>query len=145
MINSTYAKSYTEVLTLLRCLNKKKYSKIPKEEIDFLQRNCDKEYKFTLKRNKKLTEQDISKEANAILIILFEKYFASKSQKQRLKTILIENYEKEEERKRSIYNEKEMFKTKIEEKKEETGITKYRENIISKCINAIKAFWRKIK
>jgi len=143
MVNSVYAKSYTEVLTLLKCLSKEEYSKIPKEEIDFLEENCDKLYKFKLDKSKKLTEQNVSRETNAVLVVLFQKYFASEEQKDKLKTILMQNYEKDEEKKRELYSNKEIFQSKNEQLKE-TQMIEYREDIITRLINYIKKFWKRI-
>lgn len=143
MVNSVYAKSYTEVLTLLKCLSKEEYSKIPKEEIDFLEENCDKVYKFKLDKSKNLTEQNVSREANAVLVVLFQKYFASEEQKDKLKTILMQNYEKDEEKKRELYSNKEIFQSKNEQLKE-TQMIEYREDIITRLINYIKKFWKRI-
>lgn len=140
MIDSTYAKAYTEVLEILNYLNKKDYNKIPKYEIDLLERNCDKEYKFTIDKNKKLEEQKISKEANATLIVLFQKYFTNEQQKKRLREILMQNYEKHEEQKRLVYNT-EIFK---KEEVMETGVIEYKQSILSKLINKLKSFWNKI-
>ena len=143
MVNSVYAKSYTEVLTLLKCLSKEEYSKIPKEEIDFLEENCDKLYKFKLDKSKKLTEQNVSRETNAVLVVLFQKYFASEEQKDKLKTILMQNYENDEEKKRELYSNKEIFQSKNEQLKE-TQMIEYREDIITRLINYIKKFWKRI-
>ncbi len=143
MINSVYAKSYTEVLALLKCLSKEEYSKIPKNEIDFLEENCDKEYSFELDKSKDLTEQNVSREANAVLVVLYQKYFASEEQKEKLETILMQNYKKDEEKKRQLYSNKDIFKKK-EELPKETQMIEYKESVIIRFINSIKNFWRKI-
>lgn len=143
MINNVYAKSYTEVLTLLKCLSKEEYSKIPKKEIDFLEENCDKEYNFEIDKSKDLTEQNVSREANAVIVVLFRKYFASDEQKEKLKTILMQNYRKDEEQKRQLYGNKDIFKKKDEQPKEAQMI-EYKESIITRFINSIRNFWKKI-
>lgn len=144
MTSSAYAKSYTEVLTILNCLDKEEYCKIPKSEIDFLKENCDNEYKLTIDKSKKLAEQNISKEANAVLVILFQKYFASEEQKERLKTILLENYKKNEEQKRLAYNSDRIFKEKADKVKVDNSIMIYKESRLTKWINAIKKFFGKV-
>ncbi len=143
MSSNIYAKPYTEVLTVLKCLDNKEYSRIPKKEIEFLQENCDRDYKFMLDKNKSLAEQNISREANAVLVILFQKYFADENQKERLKIILMDNYNKDEAKKKESYSSNDIFKKK-EKQFQETQMIEYKENIIVRCINTIKSFWKKL-
>lgn len=171
MTDSIYAKAYTEVLAILNCLKQEEYQKIPKEEIEFLQNNCDTGYHFALQKDKELKEQPISKEANAVLVILFEKYFTNEMQKRKLKEILIQNYEKEESKKRMVYSN-DIFgkktnqekierdegvkqeievetKTKLKLKNEidvdgENEIVEYKENLFSKLFYKMKRLCKAI-
>ena len=85
MIN-TYAKAYTEVLEILKYFSEEEYSKIPQEKVDFYKNNMDRNYNYIINPNIDLSQQYISKEANAILIALFRDYFATESQKKTLNT-----------------------------------------------------------
>ena len=66
MINNTYAKAYTEILEIIKHFSEEDYSKIPEEKIEFYKKNMDVNYKFTINPEIDLSEQNISKEANAI-------------------------------------------------------------------------------
>lgn len=113
MIN-TYAKAYTEVLEILKYFSEEEYSKIPKEKIDFYKNNMDRNYNYNINPNINpnidLSQQYISKEANAILISLFRDYFATENQKKTLNNLLNQNQNKLENIKREKYNSNDIFK-----------------------------------
>ena len=109
MIN-TYAKAYTEVLEILKYFSEEEYSKIPQEKIDFYKNNMDRNYNYNINPNIDLSQQYISKEANAILITLFRDYFATESQKKTLNNLLNQNQNKLEKKKKKKYNSNDIFK-----------------------------------
>ena len=45
MVNSKYAKAYTEVLEIISYFPQEAYNKIPSEKINFYKQNMDKNYK----------------------------------------------------------------------------------------------------
>ena len=67
-----------------------------------------------------LAKQNISKEANAIFVILFRDYFATEEQKEKLKEILDLNTKKSEKLKTPNYNPDDIFKK--QENKDNTQI-----------------------
>ena len=83
MENIIYSNVYKEVLCVINNLIIDDYKKIPKEYIDFLEENSNKNYSFKYDINKNFEEQKISKEAKYILFCLFEKYGATQKQKKR--------------------------------------------------------------
>ena len=110
MINNTYSKAYTEVLEIIKYFPKEEYVKIPKEKIEFYKNNMDKYYVFTINPVIDLSEQNISQEANAIIVNLFRDYYATEEQKIKIEEILELNQKKEEQEKRKIYNPDNIFK-----------------------------------
>lgn len=110
MIDGKYTKAYVEVLDLLQHLPKDEYQKIPQEEIDFFENNKDANYVCKIDYDKPLEEQDISQEANSIIVNLFLKYFATDVQKEKVEKILEQNEQKAEEYKREKYNPNDIFK-----------------------------------
>ena len=84
MINIKYAKAYTEVLEIIKYFPENELNKISQEKIDYYKKNMDKNYKFEINPKIDLAEQNISKEASAIIISLFRDYFATEKQKQQL-------------------------------------------------------------
>lgn len=145
MINNTYAKAYTEVLEIVKYFPKEEYSKIPLEKINFYKKNMDRNYHFSINPELDLSEQSISKEANAIIVTLFRDYFATEEQKIKLTKILENNQKKEEEEKREKYNPDNIFKdyNKQENDKNEnqintnTQLIKYQESFFTKFKNFI--------
>ena len=70
MVND-YKKAYTEVLEILNYFPNDEYSKIPQEKINFFEENKDSDYVFEINPNIDLSEQNISREANTILVSLY--------------------------------------------------------------------------
>lgn len=147
MINSTYAKAYTEVLEILKYFPKEEFAKIPKEKIEFYINNMDKNYVFSINPEIDLSEQNISKEANAIIVNLFTDYFATEEQKIKIKELLVFNQTQEEQEKSKKYNPDDIFKnankvetiTNVEEFESNTNapLIEYKESFFVKFKNFI--------
>lgn len=145
MIKKKYARAYTEVLEMLKYLPYEELNRIPKEKIDFFERNKDKSYKFNISIDKSLAEQNISIEANSVIITLFRDYFATDTQREKLKNILEQNEMKYQEELRKKYYPDNMFKKQQDENKIEENIIKnelalvdYKESIFTKIKNWFK-------
>ena len=143
MINNTYAKAYTEVLEILKYFPEEEYKKIPIEKINFYKSNMDKEYKFTINPEIDLANQNISKEANVIIVSLYRDYYATEEQKVKINEILDLNQKKEELEKRKKYHPDNIFKNKQQVNKDTenlnatTQLVKYKENFFVKFKNFI--------
>ena len=147
MINTIYAKAYTEVLEIIKHFPEEEYNKIPKEKIEFYKDNKDNDYVFVINPEIDLSEQNISPEANAIIVNLFRDYFATEEQKVKIKEILDLNQKKEEQEKREKYNPDDIFKkanknteiTNIEtsENNTNTALIEYKESFFSRFKNFI--------
>jgi len=144
MINENYAKAYTEVLEIIKYLPHEELDRIPKEKIDFFERNKDKFYKFNISLEKPLSEQNISIEANSVIITLFRDYFATDIQREKLKNILEQNEMRYQEELREKYNPDDIFKKHILEEntiKDEACLVKYKESIFKRFIIKIKSIF----
>ena len=149
-MNNAYAIAYTELLELLKYLPKDEFDKIPKEKIEFYENNKDTDYKFVYDPSKSLQEQNVSKKTNGIIVMLFRDYFATESQKEKLKNILKQNEAKRQEEAREKYNSDNLFKKRNEVKEYEmqeqsniVSMVEYKESLIKRIINKIKNFFRK--
>ncbi len=144
MVSVKYAKAYTEVLELIKYLPENEYNKIPKEKIEFWERNKDNKYKFSINPQIELEKQNISIEANSIIVTIFRDYFANDLQKEKLKTILEQNEKKYQEQLREKYNPDDMFENRKDEtnidieKSSNLPVIKRDENFFNKFINYIK-------
>ncbi len=137
-----YARAYTEVLEILSHFSEEEYYKIPKEKIEFYENNKDNNYEFVINPEVDLSQQYISKEANAILISLFRDYFATENQKETLKNLLKQNQEQLEEIKKEKYSQDNLFKKntniKINRSEvQEQSLTEYKEPLWKKIFNMI--------
>lgn len=146
MINNTYSRAYTEVLEIIKYFPEEEYAKIPKEKIEFYKNNMDKDYVFIINPEIDLSEQNISPEANAIIVNLFRNYFATEEQKVKIKEILDLNQKKEEQEKREKYNPDDIFKNtnkatnttvEMSENNINTALVKYKESFFARFKNFI--------
>lgn len=144
MINSTYAKAYTEVLEIIKYFPEEEYAKIPAEKIKFYKDNMDKEYNFTINPEIDLAKQNISPEANAIIVNIFKDYFATEEEKVKIKEILDLNQKKEEQEKREKYNPDDIFK-KVNNNVETTNIELSKNNANTALIEYKESFFTRLK
>ena len=103
----------------------------------------DANYNFTINPEIDLSKQNISKEANAIMVNLFKEYFATEEQKTKINEILELNQKKSEKEKREKYNPEDIFKNKeLKVSKEKTSenvllINRKKETFFTKFKNFI--------
>ncbi|MBQ3408123.1 MAG: hypothetical protein IJH12_02825 [Clostridia bacterium] len=146
MNNNKYSKAYKEVLEIIKFFPKDEFDKIPREKIEFYRNNSDRDYSFEINPEIDLSDQNISNEAYAIIIGLFEDYYATGEQKIKIREILALNQQKLEVEKRKKYNPDDLFKSNstdtelIESQKnteEVTALVEYKENFFIKFKNFI--------
>ncbi len=101
---TAYKRAYTEVIEIIKYFPNEEYAKIPLEKINYYKENMDKDYNFKINPNIELEKQNISREANAILVTLFNDYFATDRQKEILNNLLKQNQQILEELKQEKYN-----------------------------------------
>ena len=84
-----YANACKEVLVLFDYfLDEEDLSKIPEKQIEYLKKNANQQYNYGVDESKELEEQNITKEAKAIIISLYKKYFTTNEQKKNIDEIL---------------------------------------------------------
>lgn len=135
-----YKTSLVEVEAVLSCLNNEDYIKIPKNVIEIISINKNKNYIYKYDSNLDFKNWNLSIEAKAILYNLFKNYLATSEEKlyfiekEKFENLIIEKekYEK--------YNPKDIFKNtkKQEFSNNEISIIEYKESIFKKIINKIK-------
>lgn len=156
---STFKASCTEVYEIIKKMPKDELEKIPKKEIDFLEKNMDKSYFFECNKNIFNEDFNLSLEAKTMIVILWEKYFASDLQKQKLKVVLEKNQKKVEEENSKKYSYDKLFEEnrkkinsqeendrrfKINENEEKNLVVIKKENMLNKIKNFLKHFYCKI-
>ena len=111
MVDIKHANAYSEILEILKYLTPEDYEKIPKDKIEFFEKNANKNYTFNYNPDKTLQEQNVSKTARTIIGILFRDYWAS--EEQRDKIIMFQQQEriKIEKEKQEKYKGEDIFKS----------------------------------
>lgn len=151
MINA-YKRAYTEVIEIIKYFPNEEYAKIPLEKINYYKENMDKDYNFQINPNIELEKQNISKEANAILVTLFNDYFATDRQKEILNNLLKQNQQKLEKQKQEKYNPSNLFmqsKTHqqntvtLQKNNSENSLVEIKEKFFTKFINFIKNIFKR--
>ncbi len=142
-----YQKAYVELYEIIKILPDEEKEKIPKLVLKNLKDNMDKEYKFTLDKDKNILNQKYRIETKALFLELYERYLLPEEESEFWK-----QYDKIcnnmiEEEKRIKYNFDNIFKNRKLEK-EELIFTKEnksnlpieikKENIIMKFFKIIK-------
>lgn len=144
MLNNTYSKAYTEVLEIISYFPKEEYNKIPKEKVEFYKRNMDRDYKFTINPEIDLAEQNVSKEASAIIVTIFRDYLATIEQRKQLEELIKLNEKMVEIEKREKYNPNDIFKEKVnKDTKNNLPIEVKKDNIFKRLIDYIKSLFIK--
>lgn len=143
MMSNNYAKAYKELLEIIKHFPLDEYNRIPIDKIKFYEENMDKNYNFTINPNIDLSEQNILKETKALIVTLYEDYFATEEQKEKINEILKLNQKKVEQEKRKKYNPQDLFETnkaieKVQKNNEQkTALIQYKENFFIRFKNYI--------
>ena len=104
--------------------------------IEFIKDNCDKNCKSNIKPYIPLKEQDISKETQAILALIYESYFATEEEKRQL-------LKERNEQINLKYNTDNLFKNKEYKNEKHELIVVKKQSFFEKIINKIKLFFHK--
>lgn len=149
---TAYKRAYTEVIEIIKYFPNEEYAKIPLEKINYYKENMDKDYNFQINPNIELEKQNISKEANAILVTLFNDYFATDRQKEILNNLLKQNQQKLEKQKQEKYNPSNLFmqsKTQqqntvtLQKNNSESSLVEIKEKFFTNFINFIKNIFKR--
>lgn len=143
---NNYGDAFAEVYEIISYLNNEEYNKIPKEVINAISENRNKEYEYWLDESIPLEEQEMLPETKAILFNLFRDYLAYPWQKEKIIKMQKEERLKREEIKRKKYNPNDIFnkevKKDINKKITENNniLVKHKESLYDKIINFFRKF-----
>jgi len=150
MVAANYACAYKGVVEILKYTEREDVNKIPRSKILMFKYLMDETHQFKVNVNKSLQEQNICKEAKAILANIFKDYWATDEEKSKMETEERLCLEQEEIAKREKYNPDNLFKNRkiviSDNIEEETSIVEYKkETFFTKMLNKIKSiFGRRI-
>lgn len=143
---SNFEKISAEVLAVLKEIPKSQFDKIPPKVIEMLEKNKNHSNEIKIDTNKKLEEQNISKEAKDIIFLLGLNYWLTEEERKEVLIKLNEN----ERALREKYNVEDLFKTnKLEQKnlkeaEQKQALVERKENFFTKIIKKIKNFCVKL-
>ncbi len=149
MIAENYACAYKEVIEVLKYTKREDVNKIPKSRILLWRINMNKDYDFKIDTTKTLEEQNLSKEAKAIIANIFKKYWATDYQKERIEAKEKYDIEQIEKEKYQKYNPDDIFKNRKQNIQQEEVASKtismveYREPLFKRVLNKIKNIFNK--
>ena len=129
------ARDYVEVLEIIRTLPADERAKIPKTEIEYFEEYRDRMYKFRIDPNVELSQQNISRGAYALFVILYKKYLATPKEITLIDDVLKLNDEKA---KRNINNT--IKQEKVISEPTEIMVVK-EESFFKRCLKKIIAFF----
>ena len=149
-----YNKRLVEVDVILEKLSESDYIKIPKDVIQVIKDNMDKEYTWEYDETKELKDQNLSRDTIALLSYINTEYLLNDKQReymQRLYEINEQEKRKKEYSNDTKYDYSELFKrnNKITEQLEheveieQKGLVIYKETFFTKIINKLKSFFKK--
>lgn len=104
--------------------------------IEFIKNNCDKNYKSNIKPYIPLKNQDVSKETQSILALIYESYFATEEEKRQI-------LKEKNEQINLKYNTDKLFKNKEYKNEKHELIVVKKQSFFEKIINKIKLFFHK--
>ena len=113
-MENTYENAYVEVLEILKYIPKNELEKIPKEEIDFLEKNKNENYQYD--------------------------YLATVEEKEKINEILKLNEQKSELKKSQEYENKPLFEKPKFVQQENALVVRKKENWMEKIVAKIRKF-----
>ena len=143
-LSEKYKNAFTETNIILKHLNKNDYNKIPNDVIVAIENNQNKNYKFKLNEKLDLSKQKLLPETRALLFNIFKDYFATNSQKERMKKHQYEEREKlnsikKEKYPSNLFSHKQIEEIQLEQNENNSLICQKSESVISKIINKIRS------
>lgn len=150
MVAANYACAYKEVVEILKYTEREDVNKIPRSTILMFKYLMDETHQFKVNINKSLQEQNLCREAKAILANIFKNYWATDEERAEMEREERLYLEQEEMAKREKYNPDDLFKNRkmvindtIEE--EQISMVEYKkEPFFIKILNKIKSIWERI-
>lgn len=137
-------KVLTEVYEILKHLSNENLKKIPSNVINLIKENMDKNYIFKYDISKSLQNQNISRDAVAVLSYINMEYLLNDRQREFIENLHRQNEEDLEQQKRETYNSYTLFINKTINK--DTALVEYtREKWYKRFINKILNIFKKNK
>lgn len=136
-----FPKAYREVYEILKYIPKEDIEKIPKDFLQTIEDNMDKEYHYKIDENKSFEEQDTLKETKAIISIIYKDYWTTPKRKQELIKIRREQRNALEHEKMKKYDSNIIFRQKEEIMQATLAPISKKDNFFARVLNKIKGLF----
>jgi len=144
MVSVSYSEAAVEVLDILNHTNKEDVEKIPKKFIKFLKDNSNKNYISNIDYTKPIAQMNLKPKTQAILGLIYMKYWATEEGKYEFKQRIKENEIKYQQELREKYNVDNLFKnSKASKEIVDLPVVIQEETVLQKIINKIKSYIRR--
>lgn len=131
-------KVLTEVYEILKHLSSESFNKIPSNVINLIKENKDENYIFKYDVSKSLQEQNISRDAVAVLSYINMEYLLNDRQRKFIENLHKQNEDDLEQQKREKYNSNTLFSNQNKSINKDTALVEYtKEKWYKKFINKI--------
>lgn len=144
MVDDIYRNSFKEVFDILENTENELLAKIPNKFMNFIKENMNVNYKSNIKKDEDIDKQQLLKETEAILSLIYRSYWATDEEKQEFATKDKQEFIQNEEKKIENYQGKNIYDV-FEERKNINKVTVDNSlMVINKNENFIKRFFNKI-
>lgn len=150
MVTKELSEAAVELNSIFDNMDDTLLKKIPKKFRNWFKEIASKEYKFEYDKNKKLNEQQISKETRGLLALIYKDYICDKEEKEayikKCNTILkqIDDEKREKYSPEKIFEKNKKDETNIEQEvSKELYVVPKKTSFISRLIEKIKSFFNK--
>ena len=149
MIDEIYKNSFKEVYDILQNTENELLYRIPIKFINFIKENMNENHQVNLRMDVDIDKQELSKETEAILSLIYRSYWATDKEKQEFAIKDQQERNEKEQRKKEEYQGKNIYQV-FEEKKNMHKITLdnnlmviKKESFIRKWLNTIVRLFKK--
>ena len=149
MTNIAYSEAASEVLAILDNTDIEAVNKIPKKFIEFLKQNSLKNYNPQFDKTKSISELGLKPKTQALLGLIYLKYWANEEDKEKFNKKIRNNEEKYQKELKEKYSTDNLFKNKEtivkqENIQKESQLTLIQnKTFIQKIIEKIKGIFRR--
>lgn len=149
MVSTAYSEAAVEVLDILKHTRDEDVNKIPRKFIEFLENNKSETYSSKLDHSKTIKEMSLKPKTEALLGLIYLKYWANEEEKSSFKKAAKEREIKYQQELKEKYNPDNLFEnkkvvTEQEKIKEEAELPiVQKKTVIQKIMNRIKSIFER--
>lgn len=155
-MNENFKGGLTEVIDILKYMDKSYVEKIPKKFMQYMEENKSKTYIPNIDHTKSFEEAVLKEETKNILATIYLNYWCNPEEKEEYKRTLEENEKKYYQEMQEKYNPDNLFKNEIKNEKkietqknntvnniQNTEMIEYKESFFKKIFNRIRELFIK--